>query len=86
MKQVHIHSIRTKAFKITTNSNHRFPAAPNLLQRNFHAKKPNRVWVSDITYVHTDEGWRYLAAVKDLCSKKIVGYAFSNRIDTASYP
>lgn len=83
MKQANIHSIRTKAFKVTTNSNHRFPAAPNLLQRNFNVTEPNRVWVSDITYVHTDEGWLYVAAIKDLCTKKIVGYAFSNRIDTS---
>lgn len=83
MKQANIHSLRTKAFKVTTNSNHKFPISPNLRNRNFNFSEPNRAWASDITYVKTDEGWLYAATVKDLCTKKIVGYAFSNRIDTA---
>jgi transposase InsO family protein len=82
MKKAHIHSARKRAYKRTTNSNHTSPIAPNLLERNFKFSKPNEAWVGDITYIPTGEGWLYLAVVKDLCLKKIVGYAFSKRIDT----
>lgn len=82
MKLHNIHSIRKKAYKITTNSKRSYAVSPNLLQRNFTSNKPNQKWVGDITYIPTDEGWLYAAIVKDLCLKKIVGYAFSNRIDT----
>ena len=82
MKLYNIHSIRKKALKITTNSNHNYAVSPNLLKRDFKADKPNQKWVGDITYIPTDEGWLYAAIVKDLCPKKIVGYAFSSRIDT----
>lgn len=82
MKKLHIHSIRKTAYKATTNSNHTNPVAPNLLQRQFTFSEINKAWVGDITYIRTDEGWLYLAMVKDLCSKKIVGYAFSDRINT----
>lgn len=81
MKKYNIHSIRSKAYKTTTNSNHNYPICQNLLMRNFTAEIPNTKWVGDITYIKTDEGWLYLATVKDLCTKKIVGYAFSSRID-----
>ena len=81
MQKYDIHSIRRTAYKITTYSNHSYPFAPNLLQRNFTVPAPNIVWAGDITYVGTDEGWLYLAIVKDLFTKKIVGYAFSNHID-----
>ena len=81
MKKYNIHSIRSKAYKATTNSNHNYPICQNLIMRNFTAEIPNTKWVGDITYIKTDEGWLYLAAVKDLCTKKIVGYAFSSRID-----
>ena len=69
-----------KKFKATTNSNHSLPVAPNLLQQNFLAHKPNEKWVSDITYVWTDEGWLYLAVVMDLYSRKVVGWALSERM------
>ena len=81
MKQHQIHSIRKKAYRVTTNSNHHYAVSPNLLQRDFSSAKPNQKWVGDITYIPTDEGWLYTAVVKDLCLKKIVGYAFSSRID-----
>ena len=55
-----------KKFKATTNSNHKLPVASNLLQQNFSASRPNEKWVSDITYVWTEEGWLYLAVVMDL--------------------
>ena len=82
MKQANIHSMRKKAYRVTTNSNHSCPIAPNLLQRRFHAAQPGTAWVGDITYIPTDEGWLYLAIVKDLCTRQVVGYAFSRHIDT----
>ena len=81
-KQANIHSVRHKAYKVTTNSNHNNTVSPNLLGRKFKALKPNQAWVSDITYIPTGEGWLYCAIVKDLFTKKIVGYATSERINT----
>lgn len=74
---------RHRAYKVTTNSRHSYPPAPNLLQRKFSFDQPNQAWVSDITYIPTAEGWLYLSIVKDLCTRKIVGYAFSERVDTS---
>jgi transposase InsO family protein len=82
MKKANIHSARKRAYKKTTNSNHLNPVAPNLLGRGFTASAPNQAWVGDITFIPTGEGWLYLAIVKDLCHKKVVGYAYSDRIDT----
>jgi putative transposase len=71
-----------KARKIhTTNSNHSFPLAPNLLNREFEAQTPNQKWVGDITLIWTEEGWLYLAGYLDLFSRKIVGWEMSNQID-----
>ena len=64
----------------TTDSRHDLPIAPNLLDRNFVAAAPNRVWLADITYVETDQGWLYLAAVMDLFSRKIVGWAMADHL------
>lgn len=64
-----------RKFKATTNSNHDYPVAPNLLNRNFKVDGKNQAWVCDITYVATDEGWLYVAAVMDLCHGKIVGWS-----------
>ena len=83
MRLAGISSVRCRAYKATTNSRHGHPPAPNLLQRKFYFEHPNQAWVGDITYIPTGEGWLYLAIVKDLCTRKIVGYAFSSRIDTA---
>ena len=69
-----------RKFKATTNSNHRLPVAPNLLQQDFSAQRPNEKWVSDITYVATDEGWLYVAVVLDLYSRLVVGWAMSDRM------
>ena len=82
MKKHNIHSIRKRAYKVTTNSKHKYPISPNLLKRDFSADKPNLKWVGDITYIPTDEGWLYASIVKDLCTKKVIGYAFSHRINT----
>jgi putative transposase len=69
-----------KKFKATTDSNHQLPVAENLLGQEFKVYAPNRVWVSDITYVPTDEGWLYLAGHKDLFNGEIVGYAMGERL------
>lgn len=82
MNELHIHSLRKRAYRTTTNSAHSYPVAPNLLARRFSFAQPGQAWVGDITYIPTDEGWLYVAIVKDLCTKQIVGYAFSDRIDT----
>ena len=66
----------------TTDSNHDQPIAPNRLAEVPKATAPNQIWVADITYIETKEGWLYLAAVLDLYSRKIVGWAMSERIDT----
>jgi putative transposase len=69
-----------RKFKTTTDSQHKLPVAENLLGQQFKVTAPNRVWVSDITYVPTDEGWLYLAGHKDLYSGDIVGYAMGDRM------
>jgi putative transposase len=72
-----------KKFKATTNSNHSLPVAENLLDRNFTAEAPNQKWVSDITYLWTDEGWLYLAVIIDLYSRMVVGWSMSERMTTS---
>ena len=62
-----------RKFKATTDSKHKLPVAENLLNQQFKVYEPNAVWVSDITYVPTDEGWLYLAGHKDLFTSEIVG-------------
>jgi transposase InsO family protein len=82
MREIGLKARCKRKFKITTNSNHNYPIAPNLLNRQFEVDKPNRVWVSDITYISTFEGWLYLAIVMDLYSRRIVGWAMSKNINT----
>jgi putative transposase len=69
----------------TTDSRHDLPTAPNLLDRSFSATAPNQVWLADITYIETDQGWLYLAAVMDLYSRRIVGWAMADHL-RASLP
>ena len=69
-----------RKFKATTNSKHTLPVAENILGQQFRVTAPNKVWVSDITYVPTDEGWLYVAAHKDLFTSDIVGYAMGERL------
>ena len=71
---------QVKKFKATTDSRHKLPFAPNLLEQAFGVSGPNKAWVADITYVATDEGWLYLAGIKDLWNREIVGYAMSHRM------
>lgn len=72
--------VRTRKYKATTDSNHRFNIAPNLLDRNFTADAPNRKWAGDISYIWTREGWLYLAVMIDLHSRRVIGWAVSNRL------
>jgi transposase InsO family protein len=67
-----------RKFKITTDSKHELPVAENLLNREFTVHKPNECYVGDITYVHTQEGWLYLAVVIDLFSRQVVGWSMSD--------
>jgi putative transposase len=73
----------SRKFKATTNSNHNLPVAPNLLEQNFQADYPNQKWVSDITYIWTEEGWLYLAVVLELYSRKVIGWAMEDRMTTS---
>jgi putative transposase len=69
-----------RRFKVTTDSGHTMPVAPNLLNQEFQPTAPNQVWVSDLTYVATGEGWLYLAGIKDVFTCEIVGYAMGERM------
>ena len=74
MRQNGLKSRRVRRRKVTTNSKHGLPVAPNLLNREFTAVQPNTKWVSDITFVPTHEGWLYLAVVLDLFARRVVGW------------
>lgn len=80
MKRQNLRAKAARKYKATTSSNHDLPVAPNLLQQNFIAEAPNQKWVSDITYLWTDEGWLYLAVVVDLFSRLVVGWALAERM------
>lgn len=73
-------AIQAKKFKVTTDSNHTKPVAPDLLEQDFTATAPNQKWTSDITYIWTDQGWLYLAVVMDLYSRAIVGWSMNQRM------
>jgi putative transposase len=79
-KKLGLRCKQKRKFKATTDSRHNLPVAPNLLDRNFTVSAPNRAWVSDITYIYTDEGWLYLAGLKDLFNGELVGYAMNERM------
>ena len=79
-KKLGIRCKQKRKFKATTDSKHTLPVAENLVQQQFEATRPNEVWLSDITYIPTEEGWLYLAGHKDLFTREIVGYALGNRI------
>jgi putative transposase len=83
MRQEGIVARKKRRFRRTTDSNHPHPIAPNVLERNFHVELPNAAWVTDVTYVWTHEGWLYLAAILDLFSRRVVGWAASANNDRA---
>ena len=69
-----------KRFRVTPDSKHQLPIAENLLNRQFAPTAPNRVWVADITYIPTNESWLFLAAIKDLYTCEIVGWAMDKQM------
>jgi transposase InsO family protein len=81
MRELGLEGRRKRRFRATTDSKHRFPVAPNLLMREFDVEAPNTAWITDITYLATLEGWLYLAVILDLFSRRVVGYAMSERIN-----
>jgi len=79
MRVYGIQAIHKRKFRVTTDSQHNFPVAKNVLARKFSVDDPNKAWVGDITHIRTIEGWLYLAVVIDLYSRKVVGWAMDNR-------
>jgi putative transposase len=82
MRDIGLFSRIKRKFVVTTDSNHTYKIAANILGRNFKADRPNHKWAADITYIPTKQGWLYLAVVMDLFSRKIVGWAMSENIDS----
>ncbi len=83
--QRHGISAKTKRkFKITTQSKHNYPVSPNIVNQNFTVEYPNIIWVSDITYIRTKQGWLYLTIIMDLFNREIVGWSMGNRLTTVS--
>ncbi len=80
MRELGLRARRKRRFVPTTDSKHAMPIAPNELAREFETDAPNKVWVTDITYVWTWEGWLYLAAILDLYSRRVVGWAMSQSL------
>jgi transposase InsO family protein len=83
MQQHGIKARGKRKYVVTTDSRHNLPIAPNLLNRNFQPAHPNAVWTSDITYIQTNEGWLYLAAVIDLYSRQVVGWSMQPHMHTS---
>jgi transposase InsO family protein len=85
------HGIRAKTkrkYRVTTDSRHRQFISPNLLNQNFRAESPNRIWTSGLTYLYTREGWLYLTVIEDLFNREIVGWSMSQRLtaETTTLP
>jgi putative transposase len=80
MRENDLRARAKRKFKQTTDSEHALPIAKNLLERDFHTAAPNRAWVSDITYIRIHGGWLYLAAIIDLYSRRVVGWALRNHM------
>lgn len=80
MKEAGVQVRHRRKFKVTTDSNHKLPLFDNLLQRQFDVDEPDTVYVSDVTYIWTQQGWLYLAVVIDLFSRKVVGWSMSSRM------
>lgn len=81
MHLAHLHAAMPKRFVVTTDSNHTLPIAENLLDREFSVQTPNARWAADITYIHTGEGWLYLAVILDLFSRRLVGWAMGETLE-----
>jgi len=81
MKLMNLIAKARRKFKATTDSKHTLPVVPNLLVQDFSASKPNEKWVTDITYIRTQEGWLYLCVFIDLFSRAVIGWSMSDRIN-----
>jgi putative transposase len=81
MREEGLEGQRKRRFRVTTDSRHSLPIAANRLNRDFSVSAPNKVWVTDITYIWTREGWLYLAAILDLFSRRVVGWSMDSHID-----
>jgi putative transposase len=82
MRAAGLRAKRRRKFKVTTDSKHNYPVAPNLLDQEFTASRPGEVWVSDITYCKTRNGWLYLTVIIDLYDRKVIGWSMSRRLTT----
>ena len=82
MRKEQLRSIIKRKFRVTTDSSHSYPIVENKLKRNFTVEDYNRVWVSDLTYVQTTQGWLYVTTVIDLFDRKVIGWAFSKTMKT----
>ncbi len=80
MRQQQLRSKRRRRYRVTTNADHRWPVAANLLRRDFSACAPNRKWSADITHIRTRKGWLYLAVVLDLYSRRVVGWSMASHL------
>jgi transposase InsO family protein len=82
MRENNIRSKIKRKFKVTTDSKHKYPISPNLVNQNFTATVRNELWTSDITYIRTREGWLYLTVILDVFNRQIVGWSMSDRLST----
>jgi putative transposase len=80
MRENGLKARQPRRFRRTTDSRHAFPVAPNLIERDFAATRPDEKWAADISYIWTREGWLYLAVVMDLFARRVVGWAVSDRL------
>ena len=83
MQQHGIRASTRRKFVATTDSGHKLPVPPDLVQRRFNPEAPNALWAGDITYLATDEGWLYLAVVIDLFSRQVVGWSLQSHMHTS---
>lgn len=84
MKNAGLKSKVKRKYRVTTDSDHKYPVSPNLVNRDFAPDKINKVWVSDITYIHTKQGWLYLTIIMDLFDRQIIGWALSKTMHAAN--
>ena len=82
MRGAGLRAKQARAFVVTTESQHRLPVAPNLVQQVFQAAAPNQLWMSDVTFIATEEGWAFLAVVLDAFSRRVIGWALGAHLTT----
>jgi putative transposase len=80
MREDGLRSKTVRRFKRTIKPCKQHEASPNLRKQDFHSAEPNRVWISDITYIATDEGWLYLTTVEDMCTRRVIGYSIQDHL------